>query len=111
MDEKAKILKQVDKVIDAIVQDESYRKLEIVKQELANHSEILARIERIKSLQKKYVQNGMKEREQKNKIEEEKAKLEQIPLYATYLELLEQVNDTLRMIECKLNDLMEQIIQ
>ncbi len=94
--------KAIDEVINTIINSSDYKSCVEVKEKMSSNEELVSLINKIKSLQKKYVntddENILKEL---NKLEEE---LNSIPIYVIYMQHLEKVNEMINLVNDELNN-------
>lgn len=110
MEEQNKILEQVDKVLQALSLEQSYQKLQIIQKELQANQKAMKQIENVKSCQKAFVKSGGKSIEAKNAFVRATKELEDVPLYQSYLEMVEIVDNRFRFVENEINQVIEEIV-
>ena len=94
--------KKLDEVINCIINSDDYKKCILLKEKMAKSEDITSLVDSIKKLQKQYVNthDDYKLLEVK-KLEKE---LNEIPLYVSYMEHLERVNQMINYVKDELND-------
>ena len=81
----------LNEVINTIINSDDYKKCIELKNTMASNEELVSLIEKIKKLQKKYVNTNDQELlVELEKLEEE---LNNIPIYVIYMKYLEKVNE------------------
>ena len=110
MDEQTSILKQVNQIMNAIQEEKCYQDLLILRKEMRANQELMSQIDTVRKLQKQLVQSHTTKDEIKKELEKEKENLEKIPLYQTYLERIDDLNQTISWVEDKINAFVEEII-
>ena len=98
--------KKLEEVITVIKESEDYQECIKLKEKMKKNAELMQLIDTLKTLQKEYVKNGYQDKE---KLEEVENKLYEIPIYATYMERLEKVNQMISYVEDDLNDYFYQL--
>lgn len=101
-------MEELNKVIDYIINSNSYKKCMELREKMSKNSEIMNLIDDIKSLQKKYIRN--KSDNIKKELDEKTDKLFNIPIYYKYNKYLEEVNNMISYVEDELNDYFERVI-
>lgn len=98
--------KKLEEVITVIKESEDYQECIKLKEKMKKNVELMQLIDTLKTLQKEYVKNGYQDKE---KLEEVENKLYEIPIYVTYMERLEKVNQMISYVEDDLNDYFYQL--
>ncbi len=93
--------KELIDVIDTIKGSSDYLACIKLKDEMSKNSNLMELISRVKKLQKEYVKT--KNMDLKEELDECQQKLEQNPLYVTYINHLEKVNSMISYVEEDLN--------
>lgn len=93
--------KELIDVIDTIKGSLDYLACIKLKDEMSKNSNLMELISRVKKLQKEYVKT--KNMDLKEELDECQQKLEQNPLYVTYINHLEKVNSMISYVEEDLN--------
>ncbi len=73
---------------------------------MKKNEELMQLIDDLKTFQKKHVNNGYQYQEELDKIEKQ---LNDIPIYSSYIEHLEKVNQMILYVEDELNDYFIQL--
>lgn len=98
--------KKLEEVITVIKDSKDYQECIKLKEKMKKNVELMQLIDTLKTLQKEYVKNGYQDKE---KLEEVENKLYEIPIYVTYIEYLEKVNQMISYVEDDLNDYFYQL--
>ena len=103
------ILEKVDDIINYIENSKDYQKYLLIKDKMQNDLEINNLLNEIKHLQKKLANNEgnmdlKKELSLKNEI------LKNIPLYREYLNTLDDLNNVFNIIETRINNHFDKIV-
>lgn len=98
--------KKLEEVITVIKDSKDYQECIKLKEKMKKNVELMQLIDTLKTLQKEYVKNGYQDKE---KLEEVENKLYEIPIYVTYMERLEKVNQMISYVEDDLNDYFYQL--
>lgn len=98
--------KKLEEVITVIKDSKDYQECIKLKEKMKKNVELMQLIDTLKTLQKEYVKNGYQDKE---KLEEVEHKLYEIPIYVTYIEHLEKVNQMISYVEDDLNDYFYQL--
>ena len=95
--------KELDELVSYIKNTSSYKNCISIKKKMDKNEEICSLIEKIKSLQKKYVKSNYDDsiKEELDKLE---FKLNSIPIYVEYNNNLEKVNEMIDLVKDELND-------
>ena len=95
--------KELDELVSYIKNTSSYKNCISIKKKMDENEEICSLIEKIKSLQKKYVKSNYDDsiKEELDKLE---FKLNSIPIYVEYNNNLEKVNEMIDLVKDELND-------
>lgn len=92
----------IDEVINTIINSSDYKACIEIKEKMSSNEELVSLINKIKSLQKKYVNtDDEKILKELNKLEEE---LNNIPIYVIYMQHLEKVNEMINLVNDELNN-------
>lgn len=102
MENKSPVEKQLDDLISYIQESKEYKNCLLAKKKMSQNKDIINLIEEVKKLQKEYIRSSYKE-EVKLKLEEKKEKLYEIPIFLSYMNNLEVVNEMLSTISEELN--------
>ena len=101
-------MEELNKVIDYIINSDSYKKCMELRDKMSKNSELMCLIDEIKSLQKKYIKS--KSKDIKKELDEKTEKLLNIPIYYKYNQKLEEVNNMISYVEDELNDYFERVV-
>ena len=93
----------LDELIDYIKNTIEYKKCLELKSRMSNNSNINNLIENIKNLQKKYIKSNY-DSDIKVELDKLNDELNNIPLYITYSENLEKVNQMISYVNDELTD-------
>lgn len=94
---------KLDEIIDYIKNTSAYKNCLIIKKKLTSNVEITETVEKIKSLQKEYVKSNYQDKEIKEKLDKLNSKLQEFPIFITYMNNLEEVNEMLNLLKDELN--------
>lgn len=95
-------------VINTIINSDDYKKCIELKNTMASNEELASLIEKIKKLQKKYVNTNDQELlVELEKLEEE---LNNIPIYVIYMQYLEKVNEKIEFVKDELNNYFYEVL-
>lgn len=98
----------LNEVINTIVNSDDYKKCIELKNTMSSNEELVSLIEKIKKLQKKYVNTNDQEiLVELEKLEEE---LNNIPIYVIYMQYLEKVNEKIEFVKDELNDYFYEVL-
>ena len=98
----------LNEVINTIINSDDYKKCIELKNTMASNEELVSLIEKIKKLQKKYVNTNDQELlVELEKLEEE---LNNIPIYVIYMQYLEKVNEKIEFVEDELNNYFYEVL-
>ena len=98
--------KKLEEVISVIKDSKDYQECIKLKEKMKKNAELMQLVDTLKTLQKEYVKDGYQDKE---KLEEVENKLYEIPIYVTYMERLEKVNQMISYVEDDLNDYFYQL--
>ena len=94
---------KLEDVIDCIKESSEYKKCLELQNKMNDNDEIKELINNIKVLQKKYIKSNYSE-SVKNELDDVTCKLNNIPIYVSYLDNLEKVNYKIEYVKDYLND-------
>lgn len=98
----------LNEVINTIINSDDYKKCIELKNTMSSNEELVSLIEKIKKLQKKYVNTNDQEiLVELEKLEEE---LNNIPIYVIYMQYLEKVNEKIEFVKDELNDYFYEVL-
>ena len=99
----------LDELIDYIKNTIEYKKCLELKSRMSNNSNINNLIENIKNLQKKYIKSSY-DSDIKVELDKLNDELNNIPLYITYSENLEKVNQMISYVNDELTDYFYKVL-
>ena len=103
-----KLSKAVDEVVLAITDSHEFKECIRLKEKMEENNEIKELVDKVKKLQKKYVQTmDDSVKEELDKVQE---RLDSIPLYDSYQKKLAEVNRKIDFIKDELNDYFYKVI-
>ena len=94
--------KKLDEVINCIINSDDYKKCILLKEKMAKSEDITSLVNSIKKLQKQYV--NMHDDDKLLEVKKLEKELNEIPLYVSYMEHLERVNQMINYVKDELND-------
>ncbi len=98
----------LNEVINTIINSDDYKKCIELKNTMSSNEELVSLIEKIKKLQKKYVNTNDQEiLVELEKLEEE---LNNIPIYVIYMQYLEKVNEKIEFVKDELNNYFYEVL-
>lgn len=98
----------LNEVINTIINSDDYKKCIELKNTMASNEALVSLIEKIKKLQKKYVNTNDQELlVELEKLEEE---LNNIPIYVIYMQYLEKVNEKIEFVKDELNNYFYEVL-
>ncbi len=98
----------LNEVINTIINSDDYKKCIELKNTMASNEELVSLIEKIKKLQKKYVNTNDQELlVELEKLEEE---LNNIPIYVIYMQYLDKVNEKIEFVKDELNNYFYEVL-
>lgn len=100
--------KALDEVINCIIESDEYKKCLEIKEQMSNNIELMELIDKIKKLQKKYVNTN--DEEILVELKELEDKLNSIPMYVIYMQYLEKVNEKIEFVKDELNDYFYKVL-
>lgn len=100
--------KALDEVINCIIESDDYKKCEEIKKQMICNTELMELIDKIKKLQKKYVNTNSEDILIELKDLEEK--LNSIPIYVIYMQYLDKVNEKIDFVKDELNDYFYKVL-
>lgn len=113
MEELNKIEEKIDQIISLITNSNSYKRYEVLKEEINNHDKINELVNKIKDLQKIAVKKEYN-KEDINSIDKEieslYKELNNIPLYIEYNNYLEKLDEEQLLIKDKINNYFDNIV-
>lgn len=100
--------KELEKVINTIINSDDYKSCIQLKEKMSTNKEICELVDKIKVLQKKYVRENGEEVLEELKLLEER--LNEIPIYVIYMQHLEKVNEMINYVKDELNDYFYKVL-
>lgn len=98
----------LNEVINTIINSDDYKKCIELKNTMTSNEELVSLIEKIKKLQKKYVNTNDQEiLVELKKLEEE---LNNVPIYVIYMQYLEKVNEKIEFVKDELNNYFYEVL-
>ena len=94
---------ELDEVIKTIMESKEYKNCIEYKAKMDDNPQVCELVDKIKTLQKKYVKSNYDENIG-NELEELNKELLEIPIYSMYNDNLEKVNDMINYVKDTLND-------
>lgn len=99
----------LDELIDYIKNTIEYKKCLELKSKMSSNSNINSLIDNIKNLQKKYIKSNY-DSDIKLELDELNEELNNIPIYITYTEYLDRVNEMISYVNDELSDYFYNIL-
>lgn len=100
--------KELTGVIDTIINSRDYKACLEIKKKMGENEEVVNLVEKIKKLQKKYVNtNDLKLLQELEKLEN---RLNDIPIYVVYMQHLEKVNQMINFVKDELNNYFYEVL-
>lgn len=99
----------LEDVVSYIIQNEDYQECIRLKEQMSKNEDVVLLVEKIKSLQKKYIRNHYS-MELKKELDELEEQLNAIPIYHIYNEYLVKVNEMIEYVKDELNDYFYQVV-
>ena len=99
----------LDELIDYIKNTIEYKKCLELKSKMSSNSNINSLIENIKNLQKKYIKSNY-DSDIKLELDKLNEELNNIPIYITYTEYLDRVNEMISYVNDELSDYFYNIL-
>lgn len=100
--------KELTGVIDTIINSRDYKACLDIKKKMGENEEVVNLVEKIKKLQKKYVNtNDLKLLQELEKLEN---RLNDIPIYVVYMQHLEKVNQMINFVKDELNNYFYEVL-
>lgn len=98
----------LNEVINTIINSDDYKKCIELKNTMASNEELVSLIEKIKKLQKKYVNTN--DQELLVELEKLEGELNNIPIYVIYMQYLEKVNEKIEFVKDELNNYFYEVL-
>ncbi len=100
--------KKLTDVIDTIINSRDYKACLEIKKKMGENEEVVNLVEKIKKLQKRYVNtNDLKLLQELEKLEN---RLNDIPIYVVYMQHLEKVNQMINFVKDELNNYFYEVL-
>jgi len=106
-----KVLKKIDEIIDYIKDSDTYKRFNIVEEQMSNNEELMSLIKEVKVIQQEIVKReeiDLDTQDLSSLYQSLKKELYSYPIYVEYNELLEELDNTYQeikvIIEKYLND-------
>lgn len=99
----------IDEVISCIKESDDYKRCLDLKEKLDSNQEVKSLIERLKTLQKKYIRSNY-DLKIKEQLDECNNELINIPIYQIYMDSLEKVNQKIDYVKDTLNNYFEKLL-
>ncbi len=97
-------------LVKTIKKDKDYKEYIELRKKIKSNKEIMKAIDRVKSLQKSYVNSAYLDNNIKQELDNELSRLESIPLYKEYIIKEKKINNILINIKEGLNVIFEDIL-
>ncbi len=99
--------KAVEGVVNSIVESQEYQDCLAIRQKMSLNTDLVLKIEKIKSLQKKYLRTANQDIEKE--IVDLKEELNNIPIYYEYNRKLSIVNEKINYVVDELNNFFDNL--
>lgn len=99
----------LDAVIQCIISSKEYQMCISLKSQMKDNDEVMHLIEQVKKIQKKYIRSGY-DSSIKQELDSYTERLMNIPIYHSYHESLESVNEMIFYVKDSLNDYFNQLL-
>lgn len=100
--------KALEEVINAIINSDDYKSCVQLKEKMSTNKEICELVEKIKTLQKKYVREN--DEEVLEELKSLEGRLNEIPIYVIYIQHLEKVNKMINYVKDELNEYFYKVL-
>ena len=104
-----KLNSELDKLINYINNTKEYKLCIKLKKQMDGNDEVKKLISEVKKLQKKYIKSDYDD-SIKKELEKKNEELSSIPIYVTYNQTLEKVNEMLEYVKDNLNDYFDNLL-
>lgn len=94
----------LDELLEVVTKSKEYKTCLELKEKMKKNIELTDLIEKLKAKQKQYVKSSFQDEKVKEELKELEEKINKIPLYITYNQNLEVVNEMLTTITEELNE-------
>ena len=102
--------KELEDIILYIKDNVSYKKCIELKEKMSSNVEITDLVEKVKNLQRAYAKSDFKDEDIKKQLDIVNDKLNNIPIYVSYLRYLDEVNDMIDFVKEELNDYFNKLL-
>lgn len=99
-----KLTTSLDELIEVVTRSKEYKNCLELKKKMQKNLELIDLIEKLKSKQKQYVKSFFQDEKIKEELNELEEKINSIPLYITYNQNLEAINEMITTITEELNE-------
>lgn len=99
----------LEEVIKCIQNTKEYQKCIMLKEQMKDNLEITSLVKDVKKYQKQYIRSNY-DKEIKETLDSLEKQLNDIPIYAIYLENLSKVNEMIEYVKESLNDYFYQLL-
>lgn len=101
-------MEELNKIIEYITNTEEYKNTIKLKEQMNNNSELINLVEEVKKLQKEYIKTNRDDI--KKKLDDKVSSLEEYPIYKSYNDNLEKVNQMISYVNDELNDYFDKVV-
>lgn len=101
--------KALDEVIQCIIESNDYKECIRLKNAMSKNNNIINLVSNIKTLQKEYVRSNYDDT-LKKELDEVEKKLLDIPIYSSYIQHLEKVNEMINYVRDELNNYFYKVL-
>ncbi len=101
-------MEELNKIIEFITNSEEYQNTIKLKEQMNNNSELINLVEEVKKLQKEYIKTNRDDI--KKKLDDKVSSLEEYPIYKSYNDNLEKVNEMINYVNDELNDYFQKVV-
>ena len=101
-------MEELNKIIEYITNTEEYNNTIKLKEQMNNNSELINLVEEVKKLQKEYIKTNRDDI--KKKLDDKVSSLEEYPIYKSYNDNLEKVNQMISYVNDELNDYFDSVV-
>ena len=104
-----KLSKSLNEVVSCIKESPEYKDCLKIKKKMDTNKELVALIDIVRVYQQKYIKSNY-DSKIKKKLDKYESKLKEIPIYNTYLEKLNKVNEKIDYVKESLNDYFDDLL-
>jgi len=101
--------KALNEVILYIKESNDYKTCLSIKEKMSTNKELIDLIKKVKDLQKKYIRSNY-DSLIKEELDKANKELMEIPIYITYLNYLEKINDKIDYVKISLNEYFDNLL-